>query len=217
MSNSAQVSSSPFSLRNAGRLALPISAMALVIGGCSAPPAETAKNGVIKPKLEASRKTVKTASDPDAASIDATPTETTIEDILAHKDPTGGNLTGRTSDFEKKTWKVKATLTSVQLKKDGDYYLVMKGENGGTSVVEVPDPKLCEDSRFKDEITETRKKLEEKYHPTPDVKEINDPATVTGVGFLGWGKRKPGAAPKKPATGPTGPRLMPGIGIEFGS
>ena len=195
---------------------LPISAL-VAIGGCSAPPAETAKTGVVKPKLEASRKTVKTASDPDAGSIDATPTETTIEDILAHKDPTGGNLAGRTSDFEKKTWKVKATLTSVQLKKDGDYYLVMKGENGGTSVVEVPDPKLCEDSRFKDEITETRKKLEEKYHPTADVKEINDPATVTGVGFLGWGKRKPGAAPKKPATGPTGPRLMPGIGIEFGS
>jgi hypothetical protein len=179
------------------------------VAGCSSNSTETTSVAT-KPKAEASRKTVKTASDPDAGSIVATPKDTTIEEILAQKVPEG-DLTGRSGDFEKQTWRVKATLKSVELKKDGDYYLVMNGEKGGQTVVEVPDPKLCQDSRFKDEITATRKALEEKYHPTKTPQLINDPATVTGVGFLGWGKKA-----KKGAKGHSGPRLMPGTGIEFG-
>lgn len=182
----------------------------VVVFGCSATPSST-KGDAKGPKPEASRKTVKTASDPDAALINATPKDTTVEAILAQKDPTGGKLKGRASEFEKQTWRVKATVKSVQLKKDGDYYLVLAGEKGSRTVVEVPDPKLCPDSRFLSDISSARKTIEAKYHPTSDVKDVNDKATITGVGFLGWG-----AASKKGAKGHSGPRLMPGTGITFG-
>ena len=178
--------------------------------GCSSSTTDSTVSTSTKPVAAATRKTVKTASDPDAGLIQSTPKDTTIEEILTQKVP-AGDLAGRTGDFEKQTWRVKATLKSVELKKDGDYYLVMNGENGGQTVVEVPDPKLCQDSRFKDEITAARKAIEGKYHPTKTPQVINDPATVTGVGFLGWGSKG-----KKGAKGHSGPRLMPGTGIEFG-
>ncbi|HWD39523.1 MAG TPA: hypothetical protein VG944_11790 [Fimbriimonas sp.] len=159
---------------------------------------------------EASRRTVKTATDPDASKIDKAAKETTIEDIAAQKPP-AGQLEGRSGPFETTTWKVKAHLESIKLMKDDDYYLVLKGEKGGQTVVEVPNPDLCKGSPLQPEIAAARKALEERYHPTKDLKHLNDDATVTGVGFLGWNRSKKGA------TGKTGARLMPGTGFEFNS
>lgn len=176
-------------------------------GGSSATPAAT-KAAVTKGAI-ASRRNVKTAIDPDANRINLVAKDTTIEDILAQKGPADGKLAARSAPFETSTWRVKATLMSVKLMKDGDYYLVMKGDKGGHTVVEVPDPKECKDSPLATQITAARKQIEEKYHPTTEVKEIHDSATITGVGFLGFGNKKPGK-------GPSGPRLMPGLGFEFG-
>ena len=159
------------------------------------------------------RRSVKTSTDLDASKIDLTAKETTIEDIVGQKAPE--KLAGRQGPFETSTWQVKARLKSVQLMKDGDYYLVMKGEKGGQTVVEVPDPANCKGSPLEAQITEARKQIEEKYHPTKDVQKIDDAATVTGVGFLGWGKSS--KAPKKGGESKVGARLMPGTGFKFGS
>ena len=173
----------------------------------SKPTAEVAS--AVKKGGEATRRNVKVGLDADASKIDLTAKDTTIEDIVAHKAPADGKITGRVAPFETSTWRVKAQLTSVKLMKDGDYYLTMKGENGGQTVVEVPDPKDCKGSPLEAQITATRKELEERYHPTTDVKEIHDSATVTGVGFLGFGNSKKNSKSK------VGARLMPGLGIEF--
>lgn len=153
------------------------------------------------------RRSVKTGTDPDAAKINMSPVATTVEEIAAQKSP--DNLAGRQGPFETTTWKVSATIESVQLKKDGDYYLVVKGDKGGSTVVEVPDPKQCEGSPMHDQIAATRQALEDRYHPTDQPKEVNEKATITGVGFLGWGSKGKGA------TGKSGARLMPGTGVEF--
>lgn len=101
--------------------------------------------------------------------------------------------------------------------KDGDYYLVMKGAKGGQTVVEVPDPALCKGSPLESQIAGARKQIEAKYHPTKDVQKLDQPATVTGVGFLGWGKSSNGSKKKKGGESRSGPRLMPGTGFTFGS
>jgi hypothetical protein len=105
---------------------------------------------------------------------------------------------------------VKGTLKSVVHRKDGDYYLVMEGKSGAAAVIEVPDPKLAAGSPILKEIKATRDEIERKYHPTDTKKEINEPATIEGVGFYGW-KGKPGAGGHGSA-----PRLMPGTGFKSG-
>jgi hypothetical protein len=154
------------------------------------------------------RRQVKVGLDADASKIEATPRETTIEDLIANKAPEGA-LAGRVGPFETTTWRVTATIKSVQVKKDGDYYMVLKGDKGGSTVVEVPDPKTCEGSPMHDQIAATRKQLDDKYHPTKDVKNVNDRATVDGVGFYGFGNNGKGAS------GKVGSRLMPGTNFQF--
>jgi len=222
----------PFTLIATGSLVL-------ILAGCK--PAEPVgpddNKPIVHPSLNATalkkgntatRRNVKTATDPDAAKIDKTPRDTTIEDIVAQKPPEGLKLAGRVDPFETSTWRVKATLQSIQLMKDGDYYLVMKGYKGGETVVEVPDPKEAKDSPLASQIAAARQDLQERFHPTAEVQKLNVPATVTGVGFLGFGgsgKGKEGAAKDAPkdgakpgATGTrrTGARLMPGTGFDFG-
>jgi hypothetical protein len=182
------------------------SAIALV--GCNrsaTPPSADAlaKGGSV------ARRSVKTAMDADASKITLSPEDTTVENIAAQKPPS--DLSGRTGPFETTTWRVKATIESVQLKKDGDYYMVLRGDKGGKTVVEVPDPKQCEGSPMHEQIAAARKQLEDKYHPTEQVKKVDERATVTGVGFLGWGSSSKGAK------GSSGARLMPGTGFDFGN
>ncbi|MEZ0324849.1 MAG: hypothetical protein ACAH95_03015 [Fimbriimonas sp.] len=160
-----------------------------------------------QPKPPAARLAVKTATDADAATIDLRPKTTTVEEIAATKG--GETVAGRTGPFETSTWEVEATIRSVQLKKDGDYYMVVQGDKGGQAVVEVPDPAKCKGSPLEPQIAATRRELEQKYHPTSEVKNVNDRATIDGVGFLGWGKNSKGAK------GKSGARLMPGTGVKF--
>jgi hypothetical protein len=154
-----------------------------------------------------SRRNVKTGTDPDASKIDLSPKSATVADISAQKDP-AGTLTGRVSPFETSTYRVQATLESIKLMRDGDYYLVLKGGNSET-VVEVPDPKDCKGSPLQSQISAARSELEARYHPTKNIQQLHDQATVTGVGFLGFGSSK------KAGKHQTGARLMPGLDFNF--
>lgn len=163
-----------------------------------------------------SRIEIKHATDPDAKLIDTAPKDITVEDLLATKLPANfkGGLEDygdkRIGDFEKSTFRIKGTLKSVVHRKDGDYYLVMEGKTGATAVIEVPDPKLTAGSPIQSEIQAARSDIESRYHPTDTPRDINEPATIEGVGFYGW----------KGATGAGGhgsaPRLMPGTGFKPG-
>jgi hypothetical protein len=157
---------------------------------------------------KSARRNVKTTIDSDAAKIDAAAKDTTVEDIVAQKAPAGAELGGRVAPFETSTWRVNATLSSIKIMKDGDYYVVLKGKKGGETVVEVPDPKDCKGSPLLPQISAARKQLDDRYHPTTEVKELHDQATVTGVGFLGFNSKKTGK-------NKSGSRLMPGLGFTF--
>jgi hypothetical protein len=155
------------------------------------------------------RRSVKTTTDVGAAQIDLTIKDTTIEELIKARVPQ--RLGERAGPFETTVWRVHGKIQTIEKKKDGDYYLVMRGEKGGQTVVEVPDPKECKGSPIEKEIEATRKELEAKYHPTSEKKEVNEDAVVTGVGFLGWG-----TPAKSGSTGISGPRLMPGTSVSLG-
>ncbi len=114
----------------------------------------------------------------------------------------------RIGQFEKTVWKVDATVKSIQLRKDGDYYLVVESPTGKQTVVEVPDPKNCVGSPMHDQIKATRDELEQKFHPNGTPKGVGQDATIQGVGF--YGAR--GSAGKGQATGA---RLMPGLHFDW--
>lgn len=159
--------------------------------------------------LRLARRIVKTTTDPAAKEISLKVVDTTIEDLVANKAPT--ELGERVGPFEKTIWRVHGTIETIEKKKDGDYYLTMRGEHGGRTVIEVPDPETCKGSPVEGEIQKTRDELEKAYHPTPEKQEVNKEATVEGVGFYGFG-----TPAKKGSTGYSGPRLMPGTSVHVG-
>ncbi|MBL8066981.1 MAG: hypothetical protein JNM28_00880 [Armatimonadetes bacterium] len=163
-----------------------------------------------KTDLRAERRLVKTTMDAAASEIDLNPKDITVEELMAMHLP--ADLGGRRGSFERYTFRVHGRLESIELKKDGDFYMVIRGEKGGHTVVEVPDPSICKGSPLEGQIAATRKELEEKYHPTPEKKTVDETVTVTGVGFYGWGK-----SGKSGSNGSTGARLMPGTGVKFGN
>lgn len=195
------------------RLAL-LAVSGIVVAACSHPaetpaPTPTAK----KPVNRATRVAVKHALDPDAAKINLVPRTLGLAELAAHKAPNdlGADISNpdyqkhRIAPFETQVWRVDVNVKSVVHRKDGDYYMVLTAKDGSESVVEVPDPKLCEGSRLHDQIAVARADIEKRFHPTDEPKEINQHATVDGVGFFGFKGKKGG----------TGARLMPGLGFNW--
>lgn len=185
--------------------AVPI-AVAVIVLGCAVWFIASRPNDA----LRQARRSVKTTTDPAAKEISLKVQDTTIEDLIAHKAPE--SLGTRVGPFEKTIWRVHGTIETIERKKDGDYYMVLRGEHGGKTVVEIPDPETCKGSPVEGQIKKTRGELEKDYHPTPDKQEVGKEATVEGVGFYGFG-----GPPKKGSTGYSGPRLMPGTSVQIGS
>lgn len=166
---------------------------------------------------KASRLAIKRATDAGAAKLPTTAKKTTIEamlklprpDGLAPDDSTPSFQEKRVGPFETTLWEVDATITEVVLRADGDFYLTIESPSGAKSVVEVPDPKLCEGSMKLAEITAARKALEEKFHPTGTPQKVNQKAKITGPGFFGFARAREG----RPAT--NGARIMPGLKFDW--
>ena len=152
---------------------------------------------------------VKTTTDADASQINRTIQDATVEEIIANKSP--GLLGKRIAPFERSIWRVKATVESIELKKDGDFYMILRGASGAHTVFEVPDPETCKGSPFEGQIRETRKELEDRFHPTKDKQDIGKNATVTGVGFIGFSNNQI----RRGSNGINGARLMPGTSVNF--
>lgn len=191
-------------------------AIGALLAGCGSSSPTAKKPATGKPDGGSARIDIKHATDPGAGDIDLNAKDITVEDLLATKlpeDMKGGleeHNEDRIGEFEKSTFRVKGTLKSVILRKDGDYYLVMEGKTGKQAVIEVPDPKLAKGSPIYDRIVAARSEIESKYHPTTEKKDINEPATIEGVGFYGW-RSQQGAGGHGSA-----PRLMPGTGFKSG-
>lgn len=174
-------------------------------------PAPAPSAAAAKPPISpaTSRLALKRGLDPEVGAIRMTPKPLTVAELS--KMPLPPSFTGslednqnqRIGDFERQVWSVNATIKSIQLRSDGDYYMEIEGPDGAKSVMEVPDPALCKGSPLQASIAATRKALEARYHPTTVKKQLNDAATLQGIGFYG------------PRGNQAGGRLMPGLAIAF--
>lgn len=170
-------------------------------------------------RSEGGRLPVKRGTDPGAGSVAMHPQRTTVEEILKAQRPAdlAGDLSTpayqnkRISPLETTVWTVKAKITEIVLRPDGDFYMVIQGDTGARTVIELPDPKLCTGSKFIKQITLTRKKLDVMFHPTAQPQKVDYTAELTGVGFFGYGRAARGT------TGPVsnGARLMPLLDIKI--
>ncbi|HEY4305439.1 MAG TPA: hypothetical protein VGM82_13265 [Gemmatimonadaceae bacterium] len=170
-------------------------------------PAATPARAPVSPAT--SRLALKHGLDREAASLHMTPKPLTVAELSKmplppdFKGALEDNQDQRIGDFERQVYSVNATIKSIQLRSDGDYYMEIEGPDGSKSVMEVPDPALCKGSPLQASIAATRKALEARYHPTTAKKEVNDAAILQGIGFYG------------PRGSQAGGRLMPGLGITF--
>ena len=196
-----------------------LAAVSLGTLACAPKPAETVKTD--GPKANApkpSRIAVKRGMDPDMKDVNMTPKDITVEELIAMQRPEGlaDDISSsdaqdkRLGELEHQVWRLKGKIKSVVKRKDGDYFMVIEGKSGQTTVVEVPDPELCKGSAVEKQISASRKAVEDKYHPNDQSKDVNEEATIEGVGF--WGQK-----PKTGSKGaPNGARIMPGTHVEVG-
>lgn len=217
---------------------MPLLAALLVLqtGGTSAP-ATARPAGGPRPgqRREASRISVKRGSDAGAKRMSRKVVPTTLEHLLSLRRPSDLPADTRSTKYESRraaplettVWSVKARIKEIVLREDGDFYMVIEGANGGRTVAECPDPKLCVGSAYLKELKKTRAALEAKFHPTKQVQRVDVPVTLVGVGYFGFqGRRVPAGAPigsAAPHAAPdalpherdNGARLMPLIGVRF--
>jgi hypothetical protein len=172
-----------------------------------------------KPAFREGRRPVKNGTDLDAAKVNPTPVKTTLEKLLDLPRPLDLGVTEPNPAYEEQRapgettiWTIEVEIVSYQLMPDGDFKVVLQGESGKRAVVELPDPKLAEKSRWAKEITEVRRRFDERFHPTKDPKELGDAKVkvrITGVGFFG----RPN--PKGATDNVSGVRLQPAVKLEW--
>ncbi len=193
--------------------------LALGLAGChQAPPSAPTTAAEQKQQgQKPSRLAVKRGMDPDMKRVNMSPRDITVEELIAMDRPTAlaDDISSpeyqdrRIDAFERQVWRLRCQVKSIIRRKDGDFFLVVSGKSGATTVVEVPDPSLCKGSAVEKEISSARSALAS-YKPGDKEIPINQPATIEGVGF--WGP-KPKAGGKGAANGA---RIMPGTGVRMG-
>lgn len=112
----------------------------------------------IKPGKE--RWAVKTVTDKDSASIYPVPVQIRISDLRALKAPPKLTFNlPRQGPVEKTTYITTCTVREYLAEADGDFHLVLIDTAGNTMIGEIPNPLFCEHSRFRNQITDARKKF----------------------------------------------------------
>ena len=131
---------------------------------------------------------VKVASDPDAQRIVAAPEPTNIallSQILAPLHPEN-RRDSRYAPTEPKTFEVTGSLIVIKPEDDQDYHIVIRDQRGRTMIVESPHPDCATGSRFGQEISAVRSKIEAHFGG-PILRKTrpqNLRVSVTGIGFF---------------------------------
>jgi hypothetical protein len=147
------------------------------------------------------RWSVKTGTDPDAASVDlGSPQNATIAQLVALNPPKPIPANNRFGPTENTVFVVNATLTDYKMEGgahgDSDYHLVLQDDQGNTMVAEIPSPGCVADgSPFAAQIANARAAFDGQLTATNSFQSANIPVQVTGVGFVDFPHGQHGAAP----------------------
>jgi hypothetical protein len=142
-----------------------------------------------------------TMADAGAAGVDPNARPSTVDRIVGLEPPSGVRQSDRVSPFETSLWKVEATVEQVEIRSDGDIYLVISSPKGARTVAESP-PSAS--GPFRNRIQSTRDQLVRELHPSGQPKAVRRRAVLIGVGFFG-----------RPSKVSNGARLSPLVEIKW--
>jgi len=145
------------------------------------------------------RWSVKTGTDPDAASINlSSASATTIAEMRTWTTPSPIPSNGRVAPHETTLYVISATLTLYKLEDDSDYHLVMRDESGNTIVTEIPCPGCVgASSPFAAAIANARSTFDAHYTASGSFQTANVPVQVKGIGMFDFPHGQTGAAPNQ--------------------
>ena len=169
-------------------------ALGLSIIACCAVP-------IVAQRCGKERWSVKTGTDPGAASVDLMHPQTArIADLISISPPSTLPANSRFAPTENTVFMVDATLTDFKVESgstgDSDYHLVLQDDLGNTMVAEIPSPGCVGGSSpFAGQIASVRAKFDAQFTATSSFHTVNVPVRVTGVGFFDFFHNQHGAAP----------------------
>jgi hypothetical protein len=145
------------------------------------------------------RWSVKTATDADAALVDAAhPTPTTIATMRSWPAQSNIPTNNRIAPYETTAWTIEATLTLYKKEDDSDYHLVLRDAAGNTLVGEIPCPGCVgASSPVISRINNARATFNATLTATTSFQTANIPVRVTGIAMFDFPHGQTGAAPNQ--------------------
>lgn len=145
------------------------------------------------------RWSIKTGTDADAGLVDLEkPVTIDVAGLRALDRPARIPRKRRATPVETTVYVVPATLVKYKRMHDGDYHVVIAGEDGSTMITEIPDPaRVGASCPFRDRIVKARADFDARYNATMTWQSPNVPVVVTGVGFFDFPHGQIGAAPNQ--------------------
>lgn len=138
---------------------------------------------------------VKIGTDADASSVNMTPTQTTIANLIAIAKPNKLQDNKR-QPAEKKVYVLNATLKKYALMYDLDYHMVIADSSGRMMIAEIPSPTCVpQSSPFAAGIAHARAQFDAMFSVTDTFQSADVPVRITGVGFFDYLEGQTGQAP----------------------
>jgi hypothetical protein len=172
----------------------PLSLLVLALAACAAPDYEELQQNSSGCGVE--RWSVKTGTDPQAASVSLAPVDSTIAALAALPGSANPPPNSRIAPTELTTFRLHATLVEFKAEGDGDVHLVLSDGNGHTLIAEIP-KNACvgAGSPFAAAIAAAEKQFAAHYTTSGSFQTVNVPVVLSGVGFFDFQHGQTGVAP----------------------
>jgi len=105
----------------------------------------------------------KTLTDPAAQTVNLSPLDSTVEDLIALPAPKSWtpDLPRQVTEF--RAYRVPAVLVAFKLEPDSDIHLVLRGTSGATMIAEIPDPRCAHGSVVLPQLAQVRKAFLQRF------------------------------------------------------
>jgi MYXO-CTERM domain-containing protein len=156
------------------------------------------------------RWSVKTGTDQDASSVNLTPQDVLISDLIAFPRPAVLPHQRRVGVHERQVYRLtRVTLVKYKRETDGDFHLVLS-DGTQTMIAEIPAVDCVGGGPFIASIRRVRDRFESRYIPEERFLYLRVPISIQGVGFFDFLHDQTGVAPN-------GFELHPVLDLCFGS
>jgi MYXO-CTERM domain-containing protein len=184
----------------------------VLLGACQLPEEDRTAQRVQRLGIRCGeeRWSVKTGADPDASSVNLSPQDVLLSDLVALPRPAVLPHQRRIGLPERQVYRLtRVTLLKYKRENDGDYHLVLS-DGTQTMIAEIPAVDCVGTSPFLASIRRVRDRFESRYIPEDRFQYSRLAISIQGVGFFDFLHDQTGVAPN-------GFELHPVLDLCFGS